>query len=387
MLEERRPLDATRRDAADAIMATMPGVENMRRSALVTIALLVAACQANSPQSPTISGATGSRPSSGAASTSDISVSACHPGFFGQGNPAAATPAPVGSPSPATAAIPASLQGRLGAFGDSQGVVLAPVGWTCWALLDPGRAVWTLSSPDRVEEIYEEVDSADSGDALSLACPLFADALAQSQPTGAGCAPPPVGEVDQAISSELVSFTDPPGIPGTGLDSGAGLESDGLVWYHRDGLQIQASTISCMAAGSDQQLCAAILDYFTSALPAPAAGATPATLASFEPTPLPTEAATAPPIAPPVGDCAVRLTSADATVVVRGAGTSACTAAKHALLQIGVFTTVDPKVATKGLRLICSGPVAGLSSRVEVWDLGGATYATMICQGWNLVSP
>ena len=365
-------------------MAGMLGVENMRRSALVSIVLVVAACQANGSQSPAIRGASGSPlASSRGVSTVDVSVSECHPGFFGQYDPAAPSSAPVGSPSQREVAVPASLQGRLAAFGDGQGVVLAPVGWTCWALVDAGRATWSLSSPDRVEEIYAEIDSADPADALALACPLFAAALARSQPTGADCEPPPVGEVDRVLSSEMISFTDPLGVAGTGMGSGAGLESDGLVWYHSDGQQVQAATISCMAAGSDHELCAPILDYFASTMPAPMAGATPAALSSFEPTPLPTEA----PTAPPAGDCAVRLTSADATVVVRGAGTGACTAAKHALLQLGVFATVDPKVATKGLRLICSGAVAGLSSQVEVWDLGGATYATMICQGWNLVSP
>lgn len=357
----------------------------MRKSAFFSIVLVVAACQGNGANPPASPGTTASLlATSGGASTVNVSVSGCHPGFFGQYDPAASSPAPVGSPSHGEVAVPASLQGRLAAFGDGKGIVLAPVGWTCWALVDAGRTVWSLSSPDRVEEIYAEVDSAAPGDALALACPLFADALARSQPIGAACEPPPMGEVDQAVTSELISFTDPPAVAGTGMNSGAGLESDGLVWYHSDGQQmIQAATISCMAAGSDHELCAPILDYFASTMPTPVPGATPAALSSFAPTQLPTEA----PTAPPAGDCAVRLTSADATVLVRGAGTSACTAAKHALLQLGVFTTVDPKVATKGLRLICSGAVAGLSNRVEVWDLGGATYATMICQGWNLVSP
>jgi hypothetical protein len=268
------------------------------------------------------------------------------------------------------------------AYGDSRDVLLAPIGWACEAQdSDPG--IIAATSPDGQEEIDLEVDRTDSSDPLFLACPLFASAQQQNRPTDATCAPPPSAEVDRAVTSELVSFTDPPQVSGTGLTSGGDFESDGLVWYHSDGQHIQAARISCTLSPADHDLCDPILSYFRSTLPAPAAGATPAELASFQPSAPPTQ----PPTAPPAGDCAIRLTDADATVVVRGAGTSGCTAAKHALLGIGVFYTVDPGTATRGLRLICSGPVMGLSGKVEVWDLGGATYATFVCQGWNLVSP
>ncbi len=359
----------------------------LRRAVGLLVVLVVASCQASGGQSPANSGAT--TPGTGASgsdvsttrATVDLRVASCivRPGTEAL---ATSTPASVGTPSQVSITVPAALKDRLGAFGDAHGVLLAPVGGTCTDA-PTDDAVMLVTSTDGQGEIALRVARNDATFASLQACPVFASAQRQWELTGADCLPPSSGEVDRAITSELVAFTDPPQVVGSGWRSGNAFESDGLVWYHVDGEQTQAATISCTVSPAEHDLCDPILSYFQSALPASPAGAPPAELASFGPTAPPT----ASPTAPPMGDCAIQLTDASATVVVRGAGMGACTSAKHALLSIGVFYTVNQAAMSKRLRLICEGPVVGLSSQVEVWDLGGATYATMICQGWNLVSP
>jgi hypothetical protein len=340
----------------------------VRRVAALMVVLIAAAGQYGCSQGPSD------------VPTVPVSVSSCQPELFGM-YPDTVTPAPVGTPSLPSALIPSSLQGRLGAFGTSRDLLLAPIGWTCGAQ-DAAKGILEVTSPDGSEHIGMEFDrTGDSGLGLS-ACQAFALVQRQHAFDDSLCVRPSA-EVDRAVTSELISFTDPPHVQGAGWHSGGDYESDGLIWYHASGQQVQTATITCTVGPANHDLCEPILKDFQSRLPAPAPGATPAELASFELTAHLTE----PPTSPPAGDCAIQLTGAEATVVVRGAGSSACTAAKHVLLPIGVFYTVDPATATKGLGLICSGPVTGISNNVEVWDVGGATYATMVCRGWDLVSP
>lgn len=345
----------------------------VREAVGLVMVLVVAACQGGAQSSP---------PAGTNGPTVQVSVSSCTATIFGA-HIGAATPVPLGTPPDALVSIPSSLQGRLGAYGDSRELVLAPNGWTCRAQdSDPGT-ILEVASPDGTEFIDLEMDRTSASNVPSWTCWIFASVQRQHLCDEMFGVRPPE-EVDRAVTSELVSFMDPPNVlGGSGWNSGGPYETDGLAWYHPEGQNVQSAIISCTVSPADRELCAPILDYFQSALPTPPAGATPAELASFAPTPPATEA----PTAPPLGDCAVQLTSANATVVVRGAGSNACTAAKHALLPIGVFYTVDLATATKGLGLICSGPVVGISNKVEVWDFGGATYATMVCRGWDLVSP
>lgn len=352
-------------------MGTVSGW-NVREAVGLVMVLVVAACQGGAQSSP---------PAGTNGPTVQVSVSSCTATIFGA-HIGAATPVPLGTPADALVSIPSSLQGRLGAYGDSRELVLAPNGWTCRAQdSDPGT-ILEVASPDGTEFIDLEMDRTSASNVPFWTCLIFASVQRQHLFDETFCVRPPE-EVDRAVTSELVSFIDPPNVLGSGWKSGGPYETDGLAWYHPDGQNVQSAIISCTVSPADRELCAPILDYFQSALPTPPAGATPAELASFAPTAPSTE----PPTAPPAGVCAIRLNDTNATVVVYSAGSSACTAAKHALLQIGVFYTVDPTAGTKGLTLICSGPVMGLSSKVEVWDSGGAIYATMVCRGWNLVSP
>ena len=349
-----------------------PSGVNVRRVIALIVVALVAACQ-SAGHSASTQGAD--------APTVQVSVSSCTATIFGV-HVGAVTPVPLGTPPDALVSIPSSLRGRLGAYGDSRQLVLAPNGWTCRAQDYDRGTILEVASPDGTEFIDVEMDRTSASLVPLWTCLIFASVQRQHLFDETFCVRPPE-EMDRAVTSELVSFTDPPNVLGSGRKSGGPYETDGLAWYHPDGQNVQSANISCTVSPANRDLCAPILDYFQSALPTPPAGATPAELASFAPTAPATEA----PTAPPLGDCAIQLTGADATVVVRGGGTGACTAAKHALLQLGVFYTVDPATATKGLRLICQGSVTGLSTDVQVWDLGGATYATVVCQGWNLVSP
>ena len=97
----------------------------------------VAACQPTRVQTPAISGATGpavqaSVPtvSSIYGSTVQIGVSSCTTENFGT---SVGSPDPVGTPARDSVSIPVSVQGRLGAYGDSRDLLLAPIGWACGA--------------------------------------------------------------------------------------------------------------------------------------------------------------------------------------------------------------------------------------------------------------
>jgi len=260
--------------------------------------------------------------------------------------------------------------------------LLAPFGWTCYAFDGTEDGFAVVSSPDRQAYVRLEV-STDPASSLFGACAFFASA---QRLQGSACSNDmePTDQVRRALTPNLVEFTDPlGGEPVSVVGDQSGYESRGLVWFDPTSSGSKYTEIICEVSPANQDLCGPILDYFRATLPAPAAAATPAELASFAPTSPPTPE----PISTRAGDCAVRLNGANATVVVRGAGAAACTAAKHALLGIGVFYTIDTTTATKGVYLVCSGPVMGLSGVVEVWDSGGAIWGTSVCLGWNLVAP
>ena len=299
------------------------------------------------------------------------------------------TSLPVVTPRTPFVGIDPALQGRLGAYGAGRLLVLAPVGWDCFAI-DSTNSSALITSPDGLGEVALNISTTAVLSDFE-ACSFFASALSAlrlhaSQPCLNDSEPS--DQQLHALSPDLVSVTDPHGgEPFVLGPDQPGYATVGLVWF--DAAKETTSEIMCTVAPADEDLCAPILANFRATLPAPAPGATPAELPSFPPTvtpaPTPTPAPTRPP--KPLGDCAVRLNQANATVIIRGAGPTACTAAKHSLLGIGVFVTIAPSTASKGLDLICSGGVSGLSSNVEVWDSGGAIWATMICQSWNLVSP
>ncbi len=331
----------------------------MRRIAAFLVVMMVDASQYGCSQAPT------------KVETVAVAVSICHPQLFGV-RPDTVTPAPVGTPPVGSALIPVSLQGRLGAYGTSRDVLLAPVGWACGGQ-DAANGIVEVTSPDGTEHVGLQFDRTGASELGLNACQAFALVQMQHSYDDSLCVRP-AAELVRAVTSELVSFTDPPHVQGAGWNSGGEFEADGLIWYHGSGQQVETAKITCTVSPANHDLCGPILDYFKLTLPAAPAGSTPADIASFQ--------ATAGP-----GDCAIRLNDADVTVVVYAGGTSACTSAKHALLPIGVFSAVDGTTATDGLHLICTGAVRDLSGRVEVWDLGTASDSTKACQTWDLVSP
>lgn len=341
----------------------------MRRFVGLFVALVVAACQGGAQSSP---------PPGTNGPTVQVSVSSCTATIFGA-HIGAATPVPLGTPPDALVSIPSSLQGRLGAYGDSRELVLAPNGWTCRAQdSDPGT-ILEVASPDGTEFIDLKMDRTSASNVPSWTCLIFASVQRQHLCDETFGVRPPE-EVDRAVTSELVSFIDPPNVLGSGWKSGGPYETDGLAWYHPDGQNVQSAIISCTVSPADRELCAPILDYFQSALPTPPAGATPAELASFAPTPPATEAPTAPPLA----DCAIQLRYNDATVVLRDGSAAACSRAEGLLSYLGTWYTIDAGTATQHKRLTCTGIYAGVAGTVEVWDTGGETNGTEICREWNI---
>ncbi len=293
----------------------------------------------------------------------------------------------VTTPPPAqNVTIPSDLQSRLALYGDGYDVVMAPAGWWCQADIgaDGSSSVRVWSPQDQQAQVTLETSGACFSCAISTACSVFASAAQQQASQFGACDPlRPVSESVQAETGDTIAFVDPPGVAGTGTGSGSKYESSGVVWYHVYSDSTGAAKTTCTLGPGERDLCSPILDFFRSGLPAAIPGSSPAAIVALCPPPTPPQRPT-----PPVRDCAIRLEGANATVVIRDASPDACEAAKHALLKIGLFASVDPAgVAQAGRGLLCRGQVTGLPGSVEVWDSGSAFYGTSICQGWDLVAP
>jgi hypothetical protein len=194
--------------------------------------------------------------------------------------------APPSPPATTEVTVAAGLAGRIGVYGDGYDLVMGPAGWTCEAQIgaDGSTSLRIWSPTDTHAQVIAETNGGCYGCALILACSTFATASEQYAVDFGLCDPQrPPGEQVRAETAELIAFTDPPRVAGTGTGSGGADEANGLVWYSNDGATALASKATCVLAPADGDLCGAVLDFARSLLPDPPAGSSPDAIAALVP--------------------------------------------------------------------------------------------------------
>jgi serine/threonine protein kinase len=191
-----------------------------------------------------------------------VSVTSCPTQYGVQG---ATSP-----PTPPSLAAPTSIASRLGGFSNGSISALGPTGWSCTGLVGanggrsltiypPGEPAPELpggtSSPIRA--IFIEIPSAQTGNAPSLACPLFSTAAAMAPTT---CAPPPAQESVHRSGSDVVEFEDPAGVTGDGTPSGGSYPANGVMIWNQSGQYSALAT--CTLPEAEHAVCTAVLNNF-----------------------------------------------------------------------------------------------------------------------------
>ena len=194
--------------------------------------------------------------------------------------------APPSPPATTDVTVAASLAGRVGVYGDGYDLVMGPAGWSCEAQIgaDGSTSLRIWSPGDVNAQVIAETNGGCYGCALILACSTFAAASEQYAIDFGLCdAQRPPEEQVAAETAELIAFTDPPGVAGTGTGSGGTYDARGLVWYSNDGDAAFASKVTCTLAPADGDLCGPVLDFARALLPAPPPGSSPAAIAPLVP--------------------------------------------------------------------------------------------------------
>lgn len=139
--------------------------------------------------------------------------------------------------TPGSPAVPSGAVAPTGSglifYANNVDHLLGPPGWTCLGSVGmDGSSELSLNDPsDRNSVIDLQTAPACLGCMLDLVCGLFpAAAAADQQQYGAACGPP-AGETQHRVSSTVVDFSDPPGIPGSGGTSGGPYETVGAAIY------------------------------------------------------------------------------------------------------------------------------------------------------------
>jgi hypothetical protein len=172
-------------------------------------------------------------------------------------------------------ATTAAVRG-LSYYSNGQITVLGPVGWACSALVagDGGQAlaVYPPGKPDytavpipkgaQVVEVFADYTGHIPG--ADLVCGFFPHSAATSYVTSGGetCTPPPARQKAMTLTSDVVTFTDPPGVSGAGAGSGGALTAVGAVVYPQladaDPDSVDVDELSCTLPASEASLCRAI---------------------------------------------------------------------------------------------------------------------------------
>jgi hypothetical protein len=150
--------------------------------------------------------------------------------------------------------------------------LVAPQGWSCSGFIaeDGGNTFAAVPHGERTPSLDTGLDlvqpatsrisiygePACSSCKWDMACALFD--LPPQWP-GEECPhPPAAGEVDRRIGKNVVDFTDPPGVAGTGQPSGGAEPAVGAVVY-KDG----AAMITCILPASTHTVCSSAVRAFT----------------------------------------------------------------------------------------------------------------------------
>ncbi len=180
-------------------------------------------------------------------------------------------------PSPFVARqLPATTSIRdLRFYSNGRITVLGPAGWTCGALVaadggqrldvyPPGKPNYsTMLAPKGAELVEVQVDYTGHIPGASLVCPLFPGSAAAPvlKESGFGCQRA-TNEKTERLTPDVVAFTDPPDVTGSGTGSGGSLTSVGAAVYPQlsqgSDASVHLSLLSCTLPRSDRSVCGAI---------------------------------------------------------------------------------------------------------------------------------
>jgi hypothetical protein len=168
--------------------------------------------------------------------------------------------------------------------------VLGPAGWACSALVaadggqkldvyPPGSPDYSVVLPPKGASLVQvETDYTGHLPGAELVCALFPHSVAATAVTQSQLScPVPAGEVTAPVTSDVVKFTDPPDITGSGAASGGARPSTGAAVYPQlslaPGASVNVSVLSCTMPKKTASLCPAILGDFLVRNPATFTGA------------------------------------------------------------------------------------------------------------------
>lgn len=161
-------------------------------------------------------------------------------------------------------------------YSNGQITFLAPAGWACSALVagDGGQAlaVYPAGKPDytavpipkgaQIVEVFDDYTGHLPG--AELVCGFFPHSAAASFVASGGmsCPAPPSAERTAALTPDVVTFSDPPGVSGAGSGSGGSLTSVGAAVYPQLAYgatdSVDVSVLSCTLPPKQASLCRAI---------------------------------------------------------------------------------------------------------------------------------
>lgn len=213
---------------------------------------------------------TGKSSSSVAPTVTALPVITC-PTSFGAGT----------SPHPFVATqLPTTLPGRgLTFYSNGLITVLGPAGWVCGALVaaDGGQKldVYPKGSPDYSTSVVPkgaaliEVTGEYTGHlpGAEVVCTLFPQSAAAAAVKSSGMpCPTTAREKTKTVTPDVVEFSDPAGVTGTGAGSGGALPSSGAAVYPQlasgSETSVNVSLLSCTLQKKSTAKCGAILGDF-----------------------------------------------------------------------------------------------------------------------------
>jgi hypothetical protein len=159
-------------------------------------------------------------------------------------------------PASVTMTLPPQLAARVAVFATNNERLLAPRGFTCTAEVGAnGTSLLTVASFDQSASVIAENGALSYGYVLEIACPLFAEAATlDKQQFDQSCAKPPVGEVITPEGTTVMRFEDPPGLAGTGTQSGGSSSAIGAIWFVA-GPPPMAAKSTCLLPTEDRDIC------------------------------------------------------------------------------------------------------------------------------------
>ena len=183
---------------------------------------------------------------------------------------------PSGSPFVAHQLATTTALRGLSYYSNGQITVLGPAGWACSALVagDGGQsfAVYPPGKPDytavpvpkgtQIVKVFADYTGHIPG--ADLVCGLFPHSVAVSYVSSGGqpCSALPAGEETATLTPDVVTFSDPPGVTGSGSGSGGPLASTGAAVYPQLAYgatdSVNVSLLSCTLPKSEAEVCKAI---------------------------------------------------------------------------------------------------------------------------------